>query len=212
VGGSAVALEAAARGGGHLRPLPRHQQIGERLEVVDAVGEHPIAVAGHASLRQLEGGGADLLDRRVEGGALLAFDRREFRRQRPRPSSGPCLPRSASRAHSARSERPPSTMAFCLRSILRTSACSTMGICGLRGSRAASGRPCGRVRAYSSDSWYAALAVATPFIPTIRRASFIIWNMCPRPWCGVPTTHPTQSPRSPKLSAMLGMPRQPILW
>src|SRR5712691_10249749 len=49
-------------------------------------------------------------------------------------------------------------------------------------------------------------------MPTIRRAEFIIWNMCASPWCAVPTSHPRQSPRSPKLSAMLGSPRQPSLW
>ena len=74
-------------------------------------------------------------------------------------------------------ESPPSTIAFCRSSMRRTSACSMIGTCGFLGSRDAIGRPCGRVRAYSSDSWYATDAVATPFRPTMMRASFIIWNM-----------------------------------
>ncbi len=49
-------------------------------------------------------------------------------------------------------------------------------------------------------------------MPTISRASFIIWNMYEMPRWGSPTSQPWQSPLSPRLSAMLGMPRHPILW
>jgi hypothetical protein len=45
----------------------------------------------------------------------------------------------------------------------------------------------------------------------MMRASFIIWNIWEMPLPGSPTSHPRQSPRSPKLSAMDGSPRQPIL-
>jgi hypothetical protein len=76
------------------------------------------------------------------------------------------------------SASPPSTIAFWRNSMRRTSACSDDrhrrrgGILGaerpaLAGARAR--RP--------TASWYATDAVATPFMPTMMRASFIIWNM-----------------------------------
>ena len=46
----------------------------------------------------------------------------------------------------------------------------------------------------------------------MMRASFIIWNICASPRPGAPTRQPTQSPASPRFSARLGRPRQPILW
>ena len=59
---------------------------------------------------------------------------------------------SLDRAQEAISAKAPSTIAFWISSIRRTSACSMMGTCGDEGSRASKGRPCGRVRAYSRDS------------------------------------------------------------
>ena len=44
------------------------------------------------------------------------------------------------------------------------------------------------------------------------RASFIMWNICFSPLCGSPTSSPTHSPRSPKLSRVEVVPRYPILW
>lgn len=42
---------------------------------------------------------------------------------------------------------------------------------------------------------------------TPTRASFIMWNICSRPLFGSPTIQPMQSSSSPKLSAVLTVPR-----
>ena len=47
--------------------------------------------------------------------------------------------------------------------------------------------------------------------PTDTRASFIITNMQARPWFRSPTIQPTAPSFSPKASAVLTVPRLPIL-
>ena len=92
-------------------------------------------------------------------------------------ASGSAWARSCSPAAAKAIARQPSTKARMVVSMRRTSACSMIGICGAAGSRTFIDRPWGRTRAYSTDSWYAAEAVAAALTPTRIRASFIIWNM-----------------------------------
>ncbi len=62
-----------------------------------------------------------------------------------------------------------------VRSMRRTSGCSTMRLCSPAGAPGA--RPCLRSFAYSSAIWYARSDTDRPSRPTDSRALFIIVNM-----------------------------------